>query len=97
TARMCPTSGYIGRVAVLAKHRGRGVGTMLVQRLHMEAEVLGLTETYLGAQLTAEEFYCKLGYVRSNQDIFMDGGLEHVRMHRTITPMTSLLSGNLFW
>ncbi|GIQ83087.1 hypothetical protein KIPB_004342 [Kipferlia bialata] len=84
TARMNPQDGHIGRVAVLAGYRGRGLGCMLMQELHRQAHALGLDHTHLSAQLTSEAFYSSLGYVRANDRVFLDAGMEHVDMHRRV-------------
>lgn len=56
TARLL-VDGHIGRVAVLAPWRGRGVGRALMQRMLQEAWARGHREVFLDAQLTALDFY----------------------------------------
>jgi predicted GNAT family N-acyltransferase len=44
---------HIGRVAVLAEHRGRGYGRTVMERVHQEAHARGFPGVVLGAQLQA--------------------------------------------
>jgi predicted GNAT family N-acyltransferase len=67
---------HIGRVAVLAEHRGRGHGRMLMNALHDLAIELGAQAITLAAQLHAIGFYERLGY-RARGDVFLDAGIEH--------------------
>ena len=52
TGRML-ADGHIGRLAVLAPHRGKGLGARLVRALGEEARRKGLRRVYLGAQKQA--------------------------------------------
>lgn len=76
--------GKIGRVAVLAGYRGRGVGTALMQRFHAIAAEAGFDTVWCNAQLAAVPFYRKLGY-RAVGERFQEAGIEHVRMEKLIT------------
>jgi ElaA protein len=67
---------HIGRVAVLAQHRGRGRGRAVMLALHDLARERGLMGVTLGAQLHAIPFYERLGYV-ARGDVFLDAGIEH--------------------
>jgi predicted GNAT family N-acyltransferase len=67
---------HIGRVAVLATHRGRGVGRQVMQALHAIARERGCAAITLAAQLHAIGFYERLGY-RARGDVFLDAGIEH--------------------
>ena len=73
--------GHIGRVAVLASHRGRGIGTELIRCLIRSAKVSASTSKLidLNAQLHAVAFYERLGF-ESEGDTFLEAGIEHVRM-----------------
>ncbi len=78
TGRMNP-AGKIGRIAVFAGLRGRGIGTLILSRLLDEARRLGIREPYLHAQVQAMPFYEKLGFA-SEGDVFDEAGILHVRM-----------------
>jgi predicted GNAT family N-acyltransferase len=67
---------YIGRVAVLAEHRGTGAGRAVMLALHELAVGRGLRDITLAAQLHAIGFYERLGYV-ARGDVFLDAGIEH--------------------
>lgn len=70
---------HIGRVAVLAQHRGHGYGRAIMAALHDEARSRGFAGTTLAAQTHALEFYARLGYV-AHGPIFLDAGIEHRQM-----------------
>jgi predicted GNAT family N-acyltransferase len=76
-------AGKIGRVAVLAHARGRGIGTRLMGALHDAARAHGLASVWCNAQISAAPFYTKLGY-RVVGDSFEEAGIEHVRMEREL-------------
>ena len=82
TARMLP-DGHVGRIAVHARWRGQGVGTRLVECLTEVARERGFTEIYLHSQAQAASFYTRLGY-ETRGDTFMEAGIEHVLMVRTL-------------
>ena len=78
TGRLNP-AGKIGRIAVYAGLRGRGVGTQILLRLLEEARRQGIREPYLHAQVQAVPFYEKFGFSREG-DEFDEAGIPHVRM-----------------
>ena len=77
---------HIGRVAIDKNHRGEGIGYKLILGCEDIAKnVLNKDFTIeLGAQLYAENFYKKLGYNRINNNIYIDAGIEHIDMRKTI-------------
>jgi predicted GNAT family N-acyltransferase len=75
--------GHVGRIAVLEAWRGKGVGTRLVESLSQAARDRGLGEIHLHSQVQAVAFYSGLGFdIRG--DTFMEAGIEHVLMVRTL-------------
>jgi predicted GNAT family N-acyltransferase len=84
TARLLP-DGHVGRFAVTALQRGRGVGERLLQALLDEAARRGHRRVVLHAQLTAEAFYARYGFERTG-DVFMEAGIAHATMARTLEP-----------
>jgi predicted GNAT family N-acyltransferase len=78
TGRLNP-AGKIGRIAVIAGLRGRGVGTRILLRLLEEARRLGIREPFLHAQVQAVPFYEKLGFSSQGGE-FDEAGIPHVRM-----------------
>jgi predicted GNAT family N-acyltransferase len=71
----------IGRMAVLAAWRRRGVGEAVLTALERIAALRGLAEIVVHAQLPAESFYLKRGYARVGEP-FVDQGLLHVVVRR---------------
>ena len=78
TGRLLP-DGHIGRMAVLAPWRGRGVGTALLRRLMEEGRKLGYPELVLNAQVSAISFYERAGF-EVEGPVFDDAGIPHRRM-----------------
>ena len=70
---------HIGRVAVLAAHRGTGLGRVVMEALHAEARRRGERGITLSAQLHALPFYERLGYV-THGPVYLDAGIEHREM-----------------
>ena len=66
----------VGRVAVLASYRGRGLGRAMMRWLEAEAGRLGYRGVRLSAQLHAQGFYEGLGYVAQG-DVFLEADIEH--------------------
>ena len=60
TARLLP-DGQIGRMAVLAEFRGRGIGAALLERAVEKARHLGMSSVFLNAQTHAIAFTKKPG------------------------------------
>jgi predicted GNAT family N-acyltransferase len=78
TGRLLPT-GKIGRLAVLAPWRRRGVGSLVLRRLVELARARGLGDVYLHAQADALGFYAAHGFVAEGPE-FDEAGLRHRRM-----------------
>jgi predicted GNAT family N-acyltransferase len=78
TARMTG-SGHVGRIAVLAPWRGRGVGARLVRTMLALARDAGLGSVDLDSQVRAVGFYEKLGFEARGEE-FMEAGIPHRNM-----------------
>jgi predicted GNAT family N-acyltransferase len=78
TARLDP-DGHIGRMAVLAPYRRRGVGGTLLQTLIDHARTQALEYLALNAQTHAIPFYIRHGFVAEGA-IFDDAGIPHRKM-----------------
>lgn len=76
-------NGHLGRLAVLADWRGRGVGSALLMALLDEARRLGLHEVVLHAQLPAIDFYARHGFTAFG-NVFPDAGIPHRSMRRRL-------------
>ena len=81
TARLRTVDGVakIERVAVHANHRGRGLGTRLMESVENVARGQGHGEAHLHAQTSVESFYQSLGY-ETVSDEFEQAGILHVEM-----------------
>lgn len=78
TGRLTPRH-TIGRMAVLADWRGRGVGDALLRALVEQARALGWRELSLHAQVSAIGFYARHGFLPVGER-FMEAGIEHQSM-----------------
>jgi predicted GNAT family N-acyltransferase len=82
TGRLLP-DGRIGRMAVLAEARKRGVGAALLEALIAQAIARGMDEVVLHAQTHAAGFYSRFGF-REYGDEFMEAGIPHIAMKRRL-------------
>ena len=70
------------RIAVLSTYRGHGLGRQLIELMEKEISEHNISAIILDAQLSAETFYRKLGYVTESEETFLDAGILHVRMKK---------------
>jgi predicted GNAT family N-acyltransferase len=75
--------GRIGRMAVLKKWRGRGVGSALLQFTLGLARRMQLESVSLNAQTHAIGFYQRYGFIIDGEE-FIDAGIPHRRMYRLL-------------
>jgi len=78
TGRILP-SGHIGRIAVLPKWRGKGVGKAILDALVTIALADNTEKVYLNSQTHAMEFYRRFDFIAEGP-IFMEAGIPHQRM-----------------
>ena len=72
--------GKVGRVCVLQKLRGTGLGAALMQAAVAQFRTMPeIKRVKLGAQLHALSFYERLGFMPYG-DVFLDAGIEHRHM-----------------
>lgn len=81
--RLTSRTGQIGREAVLSDVRRKGVGASLLDALERMAMLQGLRELVVHAQIPAEPFYRKRGYVPEGEP-FLDQGVPHVLMRKVL-------------
>lgn len=76
--------GKVERICVLSSYRkSKGAGRIIMDQIEQHAKEEGFTKLKLNAQTHAEGFYSKLGY-ETVSDIFMDAGIPHVTMIKSI-------------
>ena len=83
TARLTPER-HIGRMAVRAPWRARGVGDALLLALVEEARKRGWPEVRLNSQATAIRFYERHGF-QPEGPRFIEAGIEHQAMRRILS------------
>lgn len=83
--RLVIAGGYakVGRMAVLASHRGRGIGAAVLDALEREAVGRGVPLVRLSAQLTARGFYERAGYAATG-DVYDEVGIPHIAMEKRL-------------
>ena len=75
--------GKIGRVAVLPQYRGQGMGRVLMVALEAIAQQAGLSQVWVNAQVSAQGFYEKQGYVAEGET-FLEADIPHLRMTKAL-------------
>lgn len=86
TVRLLPvdeTTMKLQRMAVKKEARHRGLGNIIIAEAEKFAKQQGFTTIKLGAQLTAQEFYEKMGY-QAYGEIFLDAGIQHIAMKKEL-------------
>lgn len=76
--RLLP-SGRIGRMAVLAEYRGRGIGRLILDAAVARAAELGFSRVTLHAQVPVVGFYRKAGFLPEGGE-FSEAGIVHQAM-----------------
>jgi predicted GNAT family N-acyltransferase len=83
----------IGRMAVDADARGRGVGAAVLRLLERAAVRRGHPEIVLHAQASAIGFYDRAGYLPVG-DRFMEAGIEHLTMRKPLPHLRLVTDGD---
>ncbi|EIT84639.1 GNAT family acetyltransferase [Fictibacillus macauensis ZFHKF-1] len=85
-ARLRPIEdgGKVERVCIIKEARGLGYGEQLMQAMEEEGRRMHLSSLTLYAQVQAEGFYKKLGYLTLSTEPFLDAGIWHVSMRKTL-------------
>ena len=88
TGRLTPEH-KIGRMAVLRDWRGRGVGEAMLAALLLQARDKKWPLVGLQAQVSAEPFYARHGFI-PHGGRFWEAGIEHQSMHRALQGSTAV-------
>jgi len=85
------TSGYIDHFFVAGKYARRGVGRLLMERLHARAAELGLVRLFSDVSLTAEPFFEHFGFRVVERKNVISGpvSLPNARMEKALAPGVS--------
>jgi predicted GNAT family N-acyltransferase len=78
------TTVKLGRMAVSRTRRGLGLARALITEAETRARALGAERMVLAAQLNAQALYDRAGY-DAYGDVFLDAGIEHVMMAKTLS------------
>lgn len=78
------TTVKLGRMAVSRTRRGLGLARALITEAETRARALGAERMVLAAQLNAQALYDRAGY-DAYGDVFLDAGIEHVMMGKTLS------------
>ncbi|MCJ8161627.1 GNAT family N-acetyltransferase [Acinetobacter zhairhuonensis] len=82
TARLLPNHS-IGRVAVLASHRGQGIGKQLMLDIIQQAQQQQRPLLQLSSQVHAIAFYQQLGFQVRGEE-YLDCGIPHIDMQMSL-------------
>jgi predicted GNAT family N-acyltransferase len=74
-----PGVGRIGRMAVRSDRRGQGLGRQVLMGLIELARRRGDRQVVLHAQISAQEFYAKQGFLVQGEE-FVEAGIAHIEM-----------------
>ena len=75
----------IGRLAVLPQWRNSGYGRQLLSAAELFAtNVLGIERSLLHAQTHKRNWYEKAGYTVVREEVFLEEGIEHVKMEKML-------------
>ncbi len=67
-------NGYIDHFFVSGQHPRQGIGARLMQRIHEQAQTLGLTELTADVSLTAQPFFAHYGFeLVERREVVRDG------------------------
>ena len=78
-----PGVAQVGRMAVLASHRGHQLGAAVLLSLCAQAQARGDTRVVLHAQRSAEPFYQRHGFVAEGAP-YDEVGIPHITMSRPL-------------
>lgn len=73
----------IGRFAIDSEYRRQGIGTKMMLETVYWCQQKGVSQICLGSQTYITPFYKSLGFVEQG-DIFMDAGIPHILMTRSL-------------
>jgi predicted GNAT family N-acyltransferase len=76
--------GKLGRLAVDLSARGLGLGRKLVETMEEDAKQSGITFIDVHSQVDKRTFYEKLGYHVVDDEVFVEDGIDHIKMGKSL-------------
>ena len=76
--------GRLERMAVAREYRGEGWGGRIVRAVESYALQMGYRSIVLNSQDRVKGFYSELGYSRTERESFVEAGIRHVEMAKTL-------------
>ncbi len=74
----------LGRVVVLPRYRGRGLGCRTVLEAQQWIKESGYSKIVIESRISAVEFYSKLGFVKVDDKVVKSGSFDCVRMEKVL-------------
>lgn len=74
---------HAGRIAVLKEKRGTGCGKLVLEKAEEEMKRLGAKRSFISAQVQAQGFYEKLGYIPEG-DEYLEENIPHIAMYKAL-------------
>ncbi|WLR51627.1 GNAT family N-acetyltransferase [Bacillus tianshenii] len=74
----------VERICVMASHRSKGAGSLIMKACEEVATEKGIKALKLNAQTQAQPFYERLGYECTSTETFLDAGIPHVTMKKAL-------------
>lgn len=71
-------------MAVDTSARGLGLGRKLVEALEKDARSFNITTIDVHAQIDKRAFYERLGYRVVDETVFVEDGIDHVKMGKSL-------------
>jgi predicted GNAT family N-acyltransferase len=82
--RILGSDAKLERMAVARDFRGIGLGRRLAEETETEARREGAERMILHAQVQARPFYEAAGYAATGEGVFLEEGIEHVKMEKEL-------------
>ena len=77
------TQRKVERVAILKPYRKDGYGKTMMHAIERFAKDKGYNQLVLNAQVQAQGFYEKLGYIQTGP-VFIEENIDHIKMYKNI-------------
>ena len=77
------TTRKVERVAILKPYRKDGYGKTMMHAIERFAKDKGYNQLVLNAQVQAQGFYEKLGYIQTGP-VFIEENIDHIKMYKNI-------------